>query len=168
MRAEFSIVISSRADVLAVPRTSVQGDPTKRVVYVKDFDLPNAFVRVPVELGEQNEQFVEVINGVFSGDDVVTRGSYSLGFAGGGSGISLKDALDAAHGHEHNEDGSELSDAQKKDTGNKDGDSSATENAQASGSGMNKWLLIYSGIMTLLFIMSAQLLWNKRKTSTSA
>ncbi len=168
MRAEFSIVISSRPDVLAVPRTSVQGDPTKRVVYVKDFDLPNAFVRVPVELGEQNEQFVEVIKGVFSGDDVVTRGSYSLGFAGGGSGISLKDALDAAHGHEHNEDGSELSDAQKKGDGNKGGDSPAAENAQVDSSGVNKWLLVYSGLITLLFIVVLQLLWNKRKTSTSA
>ncbi|MFT5109769.1 MAG: cobalt-zinc-cadmium efflux system membrane fusion protein, partial [Pseudoalteromonas tetraodonis] len=112
MRTEFAIITSTREDVMAVPRTAVQGDPTKRVVYVKDFDLENAFVRAPVVLGEKNEQWVEVINGLFPGDEVVTQGSYSLGFAGGGS-ISLKDALDAAHGHEHNEDGSELTPAQK-------------------------------------------------------
>ncbi len=169
MRAEFSIVISSRSDVLAVPRASVQGDPTKRVVYVKDFELPNAFVRVPVHLGEQNEEYVEVINGVFPGDDVVTQGSYSLGFAGDGSGISLKEALDAAHGHEHNEDGSELTDDQKENKG-----SGKTENDQGGGEaqsgllGSNKALLIYGGIMTLITLLLAQQLWNKRKTTPSA
>ena len=64
------------------------------LLYVKDFELPNAFVRAPVELGEQNDGYVEVKNGLFPGDEVVTQGSYSLGFAGGGS-VSLKEALDA-------------------------------------------------------------------------
>jgi len=44
---------------------------------------------------------------LFPGDEVVTQGAYPLSFAGKG-GISLKEALDAAHGHEHNEDGSEM------------------------------------------------------------
>jgi len=166
MRAEFSIVISSRSDVLAVPRTSVQGDPTKRVVYVKDFDLPNAFVRVPVELGEQNEDYIEVINGVFPGDDVVTQGSYSLGFAGDGSGISLKDALDAAHGHEHNEDGSELADGQKKSNGSEEPVHDHGE-GQGVSPGYNKVLLIYGGVMTLIALILAQQLWNKRKVVSS-
>ncbi len=163
MRAEFSIVTESRSNVLAVPRTSVQGDPTKRVVYVKDFDLPNAFIRVPVELGEQNDEFVEVISGVFPGDDVVTQGSYSLGFAGGGSGISLKEALDAAHGHEHKEDGSEI-------TGNQKGTSEAQAHGPPHGEhaehgGMQRLLLIYSGAMTLLVLILAQQLWNRRKSA---
>lgn len=169
MRAEFSIVISSRPNVLAVPRSSVQGDPTKRVVYVKDFELPNAFVRVPVHLGEQNEDYVEVINGVFPGDDVVTQGSYSLGFAGDGSGISLKEALDAAHGHEHNEDGSEITDGQKKKSAVDealDGRGQTDERGGLLGS--NKGLLIYGGIMTLITLILAQQLWNKRKTVPSA
>lgn len=114
MRAEFSIVTGIREDVMAVPREAIQGDPTKRVAFVEDFDLPNAYVRVPLVLGEQNEEFVEVKRGLFPGDEVVTRGSYALSFAGSGSGMSLKDALDAAHGHEHNEDGSEITEEQKK------------------------------------------------------
>ena len=65
MRVEFSIITSTRPNVLAVPRTAVQGGPTKRVVFVKDFELPNAFIRSPVVLGEHNEEFVEVISGIF-------------------------------------------------------------------------------------------------------
>jgi cobalt-zinc-cadmium efflux system membrane fusion protein len=167
MRAEFSIVISSRSDVLAVPRSSVQGDPTKRVVYVKDFELPNSFVRVPVQLGEQNDDYVEVINGVFAGDAVVTRGSYSLGFAGDGSGISLKDALDAAHGHEHNEDGSELDEGQKVNKGGEKIEHGSGE-GQSGSMGYSKALLIYGAVMTLIALIMAQQLWNKRKTVTSA
>ncbi len=112
MRAEFSIVLKKRAGVTSIPRTALQGDAANRFVYVKDFDLPNAFVKTPVVVGEINDRSVEIVSGLLPADEVVTRGAYSLAFAGGGS-ISLKEALDAAHGHEHAEDGSELSDAKK-------------------------------------------------------
>lgn len=108
MRAEFSVIVASRADVLSVPRDAVQGEgAAPRVVFAKDFDLPNAFVKTPVVLGATNDRYVEIVSGLFPGDEVVTRGAYSLRFAGGGS-LSLKEALDAAHGHEHAADGSEL------------------------------------------------------------
>jgi membrane fusion protein, heavy metal efflux system len=107
MRAEFSIVLSKREGVMSVPRSALQGDAATRSVYVKDFDLPNAFVKTPVEVGQMNDRFAEITNGLLPGDSVVTRGAYSLAFAGGGS-ISLKEALDAAHGHEHAADGGEL------------------------------------------------------------
>ena len=107
MRAEFSIVASSRPNVTAVPLEALQGDPANRVVYVKDFDLPNVFIKSPVQTGARNDRYVEIISGLFPGDQVVTKGSYFLGFVGGGGG-SLKDALDAAHGHPHNEDGTPM------------------------------------------------------------
>ena len=113
MRAEFSIVTSSRENVMAVPREALQGDAAHRVVYVKHIEIPNAFLRLPVQTGEKNDRYVEILGGLFPGDEVVTKGSYALSFASG-SGLSLKDALDAAHGHQHNEDGSELTDSQKK------------------------------------------------------
>jgi len=113
MRTEFSIVTSTRKDVMAVPREALQGDAANRVVYVKHIDIKNGFTRLPVETGESNDRYVEIIKGLFPGDEVVTNGSYALSFSSG-SGISLKDALDAAHGHEHNDDGSELTPAQKK------------------------------------------------------
>jgi len=146
MRAEFSIITSHREDILAVAKNSIQGDPSKRVVYVKDFELPYAYIRVPIVLGEENDQFVEVISGLFPGDDVVTTGSYSLGFINSGSSISLKEALDAAHGHEHNEDGSELTASQKKGK-------QAQNNPEAkSAAPLNKGLLVYAVLATLALL----------------
>ncbi|WP_395730746.1 efflux RND transporter periplasmic adaptor subunit [Prosthecobacter sp.] len=107
MRAEFSIVMSKRANVVSVPRAALQGESSNRFVYVKDFDLPNAFVKTKVQVGEMNDRFVEITSGLLPADEVVTRGAYSLSFAGASS-VSLKEALDAAHGHEHAADGGEL------------------------------------------------------------
>lgn len=107
MRAEFNIVVSSREDVMAIPRAAVQGDVASRFVYIKDYELEHAFVKTPVVLGAENHEFVEVKKGLLAGDEVVTRGAYSLAFAGKGS-VSLREALDAAHGHPHNDDGSEM------------------------------------------------------------
>lgn len=112
MRSEFSIVMSKRSGVVSVPRAALQGESSNRFVYVKDFDLPNAFVKTQVQVGEINDRFVEITNGLLPADEVVTRGAYSLSFAGASS-VSLKEALDAAHGHEHAEDGSELTPEKK-------------------------------------------------------
>ncbi|MFO1486374.1 MAG: efflux RND transporter periplasmic adaptor subunit [Verrucomicrobiaceae bacterium] len=112
MRAEFSIVMSKRSNVVSVPRAALQGEGGNRFVYVKDFDLPNAFVKTPVTVGEINDRFVEITSGLLPADEVVTRGAYSLSFAGASS-VSLKEALDAAHGHEHAADGSELTPEKK-------------------------------------------------------
>ena len=120
MRAEFSIVTSKREGVMSIPRLALQGDALNRSVFRKHYDisLKNTFVRVAVETGTMNDRFVEITRGLIAGDEVVTNGAYSLAFAGKGS-VSLKDALDAAHGHEHNEDGSEISagDKAKRSTG---------------------------------------------------
>ena len=112
MRAEFSIVLGKREGVMSVPRSALQGDAASRFVYVKDYELPNAFVKIPVEVGQLNNERVEIVNGLRPGDEVVTRGAYSLAFAGKGS-VSLREALDAAHGHPHNEDGSEMTKEQQ-------------------------------------------------------
>lgn len=112
MRAEFSVVLDKREAVMSVPRAALQGDALNRFVYVRDYGIPNAFVKVFVQTGAMNDRFVEITSGLIPGDEVVTTGAYSLAFAGKGS-ISLKEALDAAHGHEHNEDGSEIKEGQK-------------------------------------------------------
>lgn len=150
MRAEFSIVISKRADVLGVPREAIQGEASKRYVYVKHFDLPNAFIKTPVQTGEMNDRFVEITSGIFPADEVVTRGAYSLSFAGGGS-ISLKEALDAAHGHEHAEDGSELTPEKLAQT-----EAAKREAAglpPADGGANPMWMYI-SGVLFLLLLAS--------------
>ncbi len=154
MRAEFSVVLDIRSNVMTIPRESVQGDPANRVVFVRDFELPNAFLRAPVVLGEQNDSFVEVVAGLFPGDEVVTRGSYSLSFAGGGSGVSLKEALDAAHGHEHNEDGSEMTPEQRaarQKSGSGDHDHGHEDHEEGAG-----WLLYYAIAISALCAFLAQ------------
>ena len=128
MRAEFSIVLGKREGVMSIPRVALQGDVLSRTVYRKHYDtsLQHTFVRIAVQTGAMNDRFVEITGGLVAGDEVVTTGAYSLGFAGKGS-VSLKDALDAAHGHEHNEDGSEVSGDQKAKR--------AAENGGAGGGG---------------------------------
>ncbi len=160
MRAELEIIIGKRSNVMAVPEEAIQGDPASRVLYVKDFELPNAFVRVPAVLGERGGGWVEVKRGLFPGDEVVTRGSYSLGFVGGDSGMSLKEALDAAHGHEHNEDGSEMTAEQKAARDAGDGHD---HGAHGAGGGAPGWLRIYAIASTALLLFFVQLWWNARR-----
>lgn len=112
MRAEFSIVVGKKEGVFSIPRAALQGDAANRFVYVKDFEIPYAFVKTPVVVGSLNATSAEIVSGLMPADEVVTRGAYSLSFAGGGT-LSLKEALDAAHGHEHAEDGSELTQTNK-------------------------------------------------------
>ena len=143
MRAEFSIVTATREDVTAVPREAVQGDATNRVVYVADFDLPNSFVKSSVVTGEENDQYIEIKSGLFPGDEVVTKGAYLLGFAGGGN-LSLKEVLDAAHGHAHNEDGSDITDDQKVDW---------HHHEEGHASHVNKLLVISNVILLILLVI---------------
>jgi multidrug efflux pump subunit AcrA (membrane-fusion protein) len=165
MRAEFSVVLDSQPFVLSVPRTAIQGDPASRVVFVKDYELPNAFIRVPVTLGGENDAYVEVLNGVFPGDEVVAQGSYALSFVGGGSGMSLKEALDAAHGHAHAEDGSELTEEDSA-SGDQD-DHGHTENSKAGGA-LSKPLMIYAGLVTLFALVTTQMLLKRRQKESEA
>lgn len=165
MRAEFSVITNSREDVLSIPRSAVQGNPTSRVVFVKDFDLNTAYIKTPLELGAKNDLYVEVVSGLFPGDEVVTNGSYALSFAGGGGGPSLKEALDAAHGHEHAEDGSELTDEDKAKAQSGD-DGHGHEHSGEGGFSMP--ILIWAVTATILLLISFQANIRRKKTSTAA
>ena len=150
MRAEFCIISESRSNVLAGPSEAVQGDPTNRLVYVEHFDLPNTYIKPPVQTGNHNARHIEIVNGLFPSDRVVTTGSYFLGSAGGG-GPSLKEALDAAHGHEHNEDGSLMTDEQK--AAQKAANGAAPEQSKFSGP-LTLFLAITSCILFFLLVLS--------------
>ena len=163
MRVEFGLVTETRENVMSIPRAAVQGSLTERVVFVKDFELENAFIKSSVVLGELSGDSIEVVSGLFPGDEVVTEGSYSLSFAGGGGGISLKEALDAAHGHEHNEDGSIMTDAQKAE---RSGGAPGQGEHEEHGSGLGKsspLILGWAITATVLLILSLQLSWNKSR-----
>ena len=153
MRAEFSIVLSKRENVIGVPRSALQGEASRRFVYVKHFDLPNAFIKTPVQVGQMNDRFAEIIAGLFPADDVVTKGAYSLSFAGGGAGgVSLKEALDAAHGHEHAEDGGELTPEKKAEMDAKKRAASGLP-PETAGGASRVWIYV-SGILFLLLLAS--------------
>ena len=106
-----------------------------------------------MRIGAQNESSAEVLSGLFPGDVVVTKGAYSLLFAGGG-GISLKEALDAAHGHEHNEDGSEITAEQKSSRGSGDGTSQDGFSANSKMGQLVVFLAILSGLLVILLVLS--------------
>ncbi|GHC51260.1 efflux RND transporter periplasmic adaptor subunit [Roseibacillus persicicus] len=163
MRVEFSLVTAQRDNVLTIPRSAVQGSQTERVIFIKDFELENAYIKSPVTLGEWNDESVEVISGLFPGDEVVTEGSYSLSFAGGGSGLSLKEALDAAHGHEHNEDGSLMTDEQKAAQSAESGHDEGHDDHDTGGGKASPLLLGWAITATVLFLLTAQTLWNKNR-----
>lgn len=165
MRVEFSIVTDIREDVLSIPRTAVQGDALNRVVFARDFELDNAYLKSPVVLGASNDLYYEVQSGLFPGDEVVTQGSYALSFAGGGGGPSLKEALDAAHGHEHNEDGSLMTDEQKAA---RDGGEDGHGHEAGGGSSLNRPVLIWACVATVLFLISLQANLRRKKTSHSS
>lgn len=151
MNAECSIIMEKRSNVLSVARESIQGSPSNRHVYVKHATIPNAFERVNVQTGLTSRDRVEILDGLFPGDEVVTRGSYSLGFAGSGGGPSLKEAMDAAHGHDHNEDGSEPTNDQKAATKTSGDDSHGHE---AHGSGYREvFFMISTGILAILLVI---------------
>ena len=154
MRVQFSIVTRTREDVLSVPRVALQGTGANRFVFVKHFDLPNSFVKAPVEVGERNELAVEILSGIFPADEVVTGGAYSLSFAGAGN-ISLKEAMDAAHGHAHNEDGSEIGEGHGAEEKHGHDEHGHEHDEHGSVSRMTLFLAITSGVLLLLLIASA-------------
>jgi hypothetical protein len=152
MNAECTIIMEKRDAVLSVPREAIQGSPSSRHVYVKHGTIANAFDRVYVTTGMTNGNRVEILDGLIPGDEVVTRGSYSLGFAGGGSGVSLKEAMDAAHGHDHNEDGSELTLEQKAAAAK--GGKGDTHAQNEEGISMREMLLMIStGILAIVLVV---------------
>lgn len=160
MRAEFSLVIVQRTGVLAIPRSALQGEASKRFVFVKHFDLPNAFVKAPVVVGETNDRQVEIVSGLFPADEVVTEGAYSLAFAGGGS-VSLKEALDAAHGHAHNEDGSEITSDKKSQARAGNHDHSHEHDEVRAFSGSPFWMIVSGVLFVLLVVVSV----SKRRSA---
>lgn len=153
MRAELSLAASQRDGVLSVPREALQGDRSERFVFIKDYELENTFVRTPVKVGETGGDRVEILGGLFPGDEVVTRGSYALSFAGKGS-ASLKEALDAAHGHPHNEDGTEMTKEQIAAAAGEAGRAHDHEHASGSHGPLTLFLAIACGVLFLLLLAS--------------
>ncbi len=150
MNAECTIIMDKRTNVLNVAREAIQGSPSNRHVYVKHPTIPHAFDRVNVQTGLTSRDRIEILDGLFPGDEVVTRGSYSLGYAGSSGGPSLKEAMDAAHGHDHNEDGSELTPEQ---AAAKAKEHSGNEHAAPRTGRREILFMITTGILAILLVV---------------
>ncbi|MBK8039365.1 MAG: efflux RND transporter periplasmic adaptor subunit [Verrucomicrobiaceae bacterium] len=147
MRAEFSIATSKRENVMSIPREAIQGDAGGRFVYVADYGLKNAFVKCEVTTGEVNDSRVEITSDLLPGDEVVIHGAYMLGFAGKGS-VSLKEALDAAHGHPHNDDGTEMTKEQQEAKGHAHDD-----HDHAGAEGWSQFTTFFASTSALLLVL---------------
>jgi len=75
---QLSVGVGKPQQVLAIPEKSVLGDLGNFLVFVRD---GNVFEKRSVRLGMRAGGLVEIIEGVFPDEQVVTRGNYQLQFA---------------------------------------------------------------------------------------
>ena len=75
MFAEVTLVTDEQS-VLSVPRTAVQQAGSRTVVFV--VRGPRRFESREVTLGQASSEYIQVVAGLTSGDEVVTQGSYAL------------------------------------------------------------------------------------------
>ena len=78
MRTTLSLVTGGADLALAIPKTAVLGEGGNLYAFVQDEERPERFERRPLVLGVANDRSVEVIEGLFPGERVVSEGNYSL------------------------------------------------------------------------------------------
>ena len=78
MRATLTIVTAEADSVITVPLAAVLGEAGNLFVFVQDDKDPHTFVRTPVVIGQRDDRYVEIIEGVLPGANVVTLGNYQL------------------------------------------------------------------------------------------
>ena len=93
MAVDMSILVGTRARVLAVPKEAVLEEQGETFVFVTNGD---AFLRQPVVVGLRDHRSCEIKEGLFAGDEVVTRGNHELRLALSGKGPAL-----GSDGHLH-------------------------------------------------------------------
>jgi len=77
---ELSVGVGKVQQVLAVPERAILGDLGNLFVFVRE---GNVFEKRAIRSGIRSGGQVEIIEGVFPGEQVVTRGNYQLQFASG-------------------------------------------------------------------------------------
>jgi multidrug efflux pump subunit AcrA (membrane-fusion protein) len=78
MRATLHMITGHSDSVIAVPHQSILGDAGDFFVFVQSDSNPLEFKKQRVVLGERDERFTEIVDGVLPGDKVVTVGNYQL------------------------------------------------------------------------------------------
>jgi hypothetical protein len=80
MPAELSVVIGKSDAALAIPRSALLGDFGDQFVFVEKDAERGLFQRVGVARGLEDDQFVEILEGLLPGDRVVSVGNYPMQF----------------------------------------------------------------------------------------
>jgi len=93
MFAEVSIKIGDRISTIALPTNAVFDDNGTPVAYIQVEG--ESFVKRILKTGIIDREFIQILEGVFEGEHVVTVGGYQVRLA------SLSSVVPVGHGHEH-------------------------------------------------------------------
>ena len=78
MRATLNIVTAEADSVIAAPLSAVLGEAGNLFVFVQSDKDPHTYTRTPVVVGQRDDRYVEIVEGVLPGANVVTVGNYQL------------------------------------------------------------------------------------------
>ena len=78
MRATLHIVTAQADSVITVPLSAVLGEAGNLFVFVQDDKDPHTFLRTTVVVGQRDDRYIEIVEGVLPGANVVTVGNYQL------------------------------------------------------------------------------------------
>lgn len=78
MRATLNIVTDAAESVVAIPQSAILGDGGNLFAFVQTDAEGLRFERRPVVTGIRDDQYVEIIEGIYPTDQVVTVGNYQL------------------------------------------------------------------------------------------
>lgn len=78
MRSRLFIVTAENTDAVAVPIKAVLGDTGNLFVFIQADTDGLKFERRAVVTGLRDDRYIEIVEGVLPGDEVVTEGSYQL------------------------------------------------------------------------------------------
>ena len=103
MRAALRIVTAEADSVITVPLAAVLGEAGNLFVFVQDEKEPHTYLRTPVVVGQRDDRYVELVEGVLPGAKVVTAGNYQLQYVAPAPAkeMSAGAAKPAADGHSH-------------------------------------------------------------------
>lgn len=100
MRAALRIVTAEADSVITVPLAAVLGEAGNLFVFVQDDKDPHIYRRTPVVVGQRDDRYVELVEGVLPGEKVVTAGNYQLQYVAPAAAKSGA-AKPADDGHSH-------------------------------------------------------------------
>jgi cobalt-zinc-cadmium efflux system membrane fusion protein len=78
MRATLNIITSEADSVITVPLSAVLGENGNLFVFVQSEKDPHTYTRTPVVVGQRDDRYVEIVEGVLPAANVVTVGNYQL------------------------------------------------------------------------------------------